>query len=331
MRLRCNQQGGVLVVMLLLVPVFATVLVLVADIVLRVNAKLALQVAADRAAYAAAKDLANGTLKGIAQANWRIHDVFQETKKHLKDNSRNTEQSAQSKFNEAKNAIEHEKATMTQWVSDGYLKACEVALAEARRWAPHAKMQSLYGGVRVVEENGQPHCVGGQALFGFGEDDVEEEQKETITACWPENAGGGSFGGMFDEIIEPEGQAGCLSEELLSYRVWAPLSEAEHSPTPRVAFALRLEQETPASLLPQVFTDRPRLRAAAAAQPYGGSVKETALRDADSEETAYAQMPYTPTLVPLAALRNDAEGYFGLRDCEEDPDGCTPDDRPYLH
>lgn len=327
-----NQQGGVLVVMLLLVPVFVAVLLLVVDIALRVNAKLALQVAADRAAYAAAKDLADITLQEIAKANWRIHKEFSETRNYLeKINSKDKEASAKSKFNSAKNVIEENKAAMTERVGSGYLRACEAALMEAKRWAPDAKMQPLYGGVRVVEENGQPHCVGGQALFDFGEDDVEEEQKVDITACWPETAGGGPLGGIFDKIIEPKSEAVCVSEELLSYRVWAPFSEAEDSPTPKVAFALRLEQESPPSLLPTLFDHRPRLRAAAAAQPYGGSIKETAFVEAGSEEEAYAKVPYKPTLVPLAALRNDTEGYFGLWDCEEDPDDCDPDDTPYLH
>lgn len=332
MKRSSNQYGGVFVVMLLLVPVFVAVLLLVVDIALRVNAKLALQIAADRAVYAAAKDLAETTLKKIAEANWGIHKEFSETKNYLeKINSKDKEASAQSKFNEAKNEIENHKADMTKLVRDGYIRACEVALAEAKRWAPHAKMQPLYGRVRIVEENGQPRCVGGDALFGFGEDDVEEEQKVDVTACWPETAGGGPLGGTFDKIIEPKSEAVCVSEELLSYRVWAPTSTADGSPTPKVAFAVRLEQEAPASLLPQLFDYRPRLRAAAAAQPYGGSIKETAFIEAGSEEEAYAKMPYKPTLVPLATLWNGAEGYSGLWNCEERPDDCDPDDTPYLH
>ncbi|MBI4366379.1 MAG: hypothetical protein HY543_06130 [Deltaproteobacteria bacterium] len=316
-----NPRGNALVVVLLLLPFFAALIVFVADLAHRMATKLALQIAADRAAYAGAAHLAE-TLNAIAGKNWRIRQRFLAAQKKLA--ARSTEQSAavgRYDIAEAQADIDALREAMDELNRDGYRGACEAALAAARQWAPRAALRSMYGAAVVLGDAAGAHCEADAPLFSFGKDMVEpEEQWPDLAFVWTE----GNF-------VDPHGRDGA-DDRLLQYRRKAPVQGAADNGAEvahQVAFAVRLEEPAPASGLSDLFGEGPLLRAAAAAQPYGGSIQAAAFWDAPTEEEAVARMPYRPTLVPLEQLRDGDAGYLGLR--YWDDNAWIDDDHMYLH
>lgn len=308
--------------LLLLVPLLTIVSLFVVDVAQRVETRLSLQIAADRAAYAGAASLRN-TLNDVAGMNWRIHRQFADTEYELtrRDVKRNrTEGENSVRTAEAKILLLRE--AMDTAVAEGYRRACEAAVAAATRWAPGAHVVPLYGGVRVEAGPDGPRCVGGDPVLTFGQgadadtiDHLEEGQWPSLHYCWTTSS-------WFD----PEG-SGCADAALLAYRMKGEVVAGRPDQT---AFAVRLDRPVPASAMPDLFPHRPLFHAAAAAQPYGGSIRDAGLADVATAEAAVEQFGYHPTLVPLAVLRDADDGYRGLA-YWDDAHGWSIDDTEYLH
>lgn len=308
-------SGQIAVLLLLCLPLLMVVLALVADVALVVVTKARLQVAADRAALAAGDALAQ-TLDQLADANWRIRSTWRAAKKDVEAHQQEGRREGMDRLRRHQVVIDRLRTDMDRAVADGYRQACEAAAAVATAETPWADFVPLYGDTHLLRDSTQPFCESGAPLFSFYQDRARPDQTRVITFTFPTDGSGWNDPRRIESASFP----------LLHYRTKAP------GPDQQVAFALRLRSRLPvgvgrrllfATADDRAVLDTAWLEAAAASQPFGGSIEAFAFQDADTldeaETRAEAQegLRYDATLVPLEQLQDRSLGYRGLRYFDE--------------
>ncbi|MBI2343570.1 MAG: hypothetical protein HYV02_04480 [Deltaproteobacteria bacterium] len=304
-------RGQVAVLILLLLPLAMLVVALVADVGLVIVTKMRLQVTADRAAYAAAQSLAT-SLASLATQNAEIHQEFTEQVTELAVSQQQNAAAGRARIAARQATIDTMRTAMDATVERGYVRACEAALGVVEAEAPWARMIPLYGRTRVVGPAAEQRCHGGAPLFSFYQDHLFPDQFPSLSYTYPAAGTGWDDPAQIEEAAAP----------LLSYRAKGPGGGQQ------VAFALRLESPLPGGAMGGLLRSNeetaeptnPWLSAAAAAQPFGGSI-------ADFDPA------YDATLVPLDLLRDEDAGYQGLWYTDPDDIGSEnvpPDDDTWM-
>lgn len=316
-----SQRGQVAILVVLLVPLLAILLALVANTALVVMTKLRLQITADRAAQAAGESLA-ATMNQLAADNWAIHAEYRANERRFAADQQRNEAEGLQHLAESQARIDVVRERMDAAVRDGYARACAAAQAVVSMEAPWAALLPLSGDVRVIAGGAAAECEAGAPLFSFGGDRVVDAQWGTQHFTFPE--GGATF---FDPETVDHG-----SGELLRYRL-KPSGARQ-----QVAFGLRLRSPLPRPVLGAVFSEGSvtmELQASAAAQPVGGSIEDFAFIDAGNVEAATRRADetdqlYRATLVPLDTLQDVEAGYQGLRYYEPRDGEWIEDEDAYL-
>lgn len=302
--------GQIAVLLLLCLPLLVVLLALVADVALVVVTKVRLQVTADRAALAAGDTLAQ-TLDQLADANGRIRSTWRAAKADVAAHQQEGRREGMDRLQRHQVVIDQLRADMDRVVADGYRQACEAAAAVATAETPWADFVPLYGDTRLLRDSTQPFCESGAPLFSFYQDRARPDQTRVITFTFPAAGSGWNDPRRVESASFP----------LLHYRTKVP------GPDQQVAFALRLRSRLPVGVGRRLLfaaADDPAaignawLEAAAASQPFGGSIE-------DQEG-----LRYDATLVPLEQLQDRSQGYRGLRYFDEDY-GWIEDEDEYGH
>lgn len=322
-----NCRGQIAILFLLMVPLLMLLLGMLADVALVVVTKGRMQATADRAVLAASRQLAK-TMNHLAEQNWEIQHNYLEQEAEFRADQQRSEASGKQRLSARRAKINELRQAMDQQVAAGYREACEAALRVVEDETPWAELVPLYGRARVTGSGDGAKCDNQARLFDFYDDAVKANQFGRLDFTFPQDGNG----------WPDPGKVGRDGGELLRYRTKAA------GPNQQVAFGLRLKSPLPEGTLGNLLNasgsfgaelDDFYIQAAAASQPYGGSIEEVAFLEADELEEARAiaeaeGLFYDASLVPLSLLQDRRAGYQGLN-YYEPGEGWVMDVEKYGH
>lgn len=266
-----GEGGSVAVLAFAIVPAFILLLSAVIWIGQLIVARARLQASADRAAYAGAASLAH-SLNCIAGSNWNIHKSYKDLVRDFKADTQQNKGAAAQRYERYQAELNFELGRIGDIVSGMHEGARHVAMSLLLANAPGATSSvSAYGDV-VISDSLDPDDQWG---------DVEYNYVEGPSFVDPEGVDGGSYRAL--KFLIKESVHGA------SLGVFAKI-------------------DVKPLLLDDVWGGVP-VYAAAAAQAFGGSIRDFALKEADSLEEAEAALSedgadglYRAALVPMWAI-----------------------------
>jgi hypothetical protein len=236
------------------------------------RSKVRLQNVTDRAIYAGAATLTHHMNK-IAEENWRLNRAFRDLKKTFATFTSESSKTSEDEWTKYKTIRTEVEDNIKYHINEAYPDACLKATSIIKANLTGAKFYT------------EPGFCKQELLTLFA--DFETGQEEEIKYSY-------TFGG--EGFIAP---AGVKSPGKLALRYFMRPEGAEP-----IAFAGWTEQGIKNFLSVMGSKDNQKAIAAAAAQPYGGSIKEFALNDFDSLEESKSsdegkKNTYKTTYIPI--------------------------------
>lgn len=272
------QRGNVTIFIAIITPVMIAMLALIVNVGMLLYSRVKIQIAADRGAYAGAAVLAHA-LNQIAIADWKIHHEYVELEKWLSSTSERSKDEIKKRMDETKqrqgDLIDEINQINTSMFESAVITAQSVSSANysGSEFMPFA-LPNLEGMFRIglTEEEG--------AHFG----DV---------------SGANIMGQTFD----PDSYEIGDKMQMLRY--------VEKTPQADVLFGGWVKGISPTPVMLNIFGESSDLLAAAAAQPYGGSISEFAQVKPDADEPPNVlarELLYRVAFVPVN-FATDREPY----------------------
>lgn len=279
-----NEQGQLTILMALIVPVLFALVAFLVNYFYLVDTKMKLQVAADRAVFAGAAKLAY-SMNQIAEENWAVYKAYRKVWGNFDKNSQSGNECPQ-------RVKEMDNTQQTAWrqniediVTNAYGDAIAVANSVMAANFPETDghTAAVYDSIYGKQDD---------RLFEMV-DDLNSDQKNDVIC------------GIIEGVVfAPKEVKEDTQENKLKYLF---LDQGF------VALVGRLTAQVYPLLMKDIFgPEGITINATAAAQPYGGSMKNFALQETDTIEQARnaaaegveAGKPYLfrPALVPVRAV-----------------------------
>jgi Putative Flp pilus-assembly TadE/G-like len=270
-----NERGTIAALACLAIPLLAAVLLLIVDLGRLAVARARLQVAADRAAYAGAASYA-ASLDRIASANWRLHKASRDLARDFATQSQQNRAAAE------------ERISAYEAARDEALSEIDATFDAMDDRAAHAAKSTLAANAPLSA--GEAFADNGVQLDADADRDRQWETASYDVITGP-------------SWIDPE------STEVGTYEALSYLTK-RRGPDAAIAVSATLPVKP---LLLQAAAGVPiEVRAASAAQAFGGSVEAFALTEVETEEEAEAAIDeegfdglYRAARVPLEVFGDD--------------------------
>lgn len=250
--IRKKCKGQAVILFMLIIPIMILMLCVCVNVSHLVRSKVRLQNATDRAVYAGAATLTHYMNK-VAEENWRLNHAFKGLKKTFATFTSESSKTSEDEWNKYRAIRAEVEDNIKYYINEAYPDACSKAESIIKANLTDAKFYT------------EPGFCEQELLTLFA--DFEAGQEEEIKYSY-------TFGG--EGFIAP---AGVESPGDLALRYFM-----RQEGTAPIVFAGWTEQDIKPFLSSNGFKDNQRVLAAAAAQPYGGSIKEFALKESDSLE-----------------------------------------------
>lgn len=302
-----DQNGQVAIFFILIVPAIIIIFLIVVDFTVLIDSRIKLQIALDRGIFVGAAKLAY-LMNRIAEENWIIRKSFLKVDKNAATRSWQAGE-CQNRVNELKNTQKEALDNIDDLIETAYSSAYEVAkdLTDINYKGSH--YESIYG---------KP----GDLLFGLidsgkdlgdGKNQLDpEDEKELIR----KNIVCGNIEGV---VFDPNNVNASENQNILTYSLKSNDS---------VGLISTLSAVVRPPFIGNIF-EPVVIHAAAAAQPYGGSIKKFAFLAGEWEDLSIEETKtkaeeeskdgkmavwYRPSLVPLELFSE----FVGLKLNNED-------------
>ncbi|MFA4874671.1 MAG: pilus assembly protein TadG-related protein [bacterium] len=243
------RRGGIVVLMVLALPLMVAAIALIVDIGRIAVARARLQYAVDRAAYAGAASLAH-SLNDIAAANWRLYKAFRDLDNYFTKGAQQDSDTTQ------------QRIKAYEVARDGALSAMDLEIAQMQERASAAASVTLKASAPESKEEIVLRAGAELDAYEDPDDQWQTLQHDTIT--------GSSF-------VDPDSVEGGSYDALKYLR---------KRRQPDALLGIHAEAEVRPLLLRAALGESIEVTASSAAQAFGGSVEDFALKAGDSLEDA---------------------------------------------
>lgn len=283
-----RQKGSLTVWMIGIIPLLVTLMILFINAILLVDAKIRMQAAIDRGVYAGASYLSY-VMDEVAKKNWQFRKAFLEAEKNLGPPSQDNKNWITAQVRDLNNTQTALYNDMIGLLGKGYKTANEIA--------SDVTAKNLAGMPHLVVTGYQPeYGLPGEGMFGM-ENDCPGGG-DCINQAWlsPAEIKKPPVGGSTYDPSDYETHDNLVNMYLVKNESFA-------------ALAAKVEVQYFPPLMAWFFNRTGNgfgLRAFAAAQPYGGSMKKFAFAGGDDVEQAASDsgkgLLYHPAFIPVRAI-----------------------------
>lgn len=242
-----SNVGSISIVLAIVAPLLVALMVLVVNVGVLLHARTKLQIATDRGVYAGAASLAH-SLNEIARKNWEIHSEFARLKRDLDDDTQTDEPQVEQQIGDAR----------------------------ARQVFLYEEMNGINAAMLAGAVNQAVSVIAANIPGAFFEPFESVLESNVLDLSRIEDAEGS--GGVYDEVVGAD-IVGDLVFDPESYEIQEPVRMLRYLYNTRmreVFFGGRVAVLSAVPIFPSLFGGAVTLRAAAGAQPYGGSIEEFA-------------------------------------------------------